>query len=210
MENLKNRDHVMLDMEMLSLDDQAVVLSISAVKFKIDTINNLNDFQKPLNGNTFNETESMHVALSINEQLEKGLVLTEETIVFHLQHNETFFKNCLGMNTGGDSIITKVSPSQALDCFEQFITKITVENQHYVQPIVWANGAISDHKWLSNFYRTYGRSYPVDFRNQLCLRTICNFYPNHRTFMNNHDSFDDCVNQIITLQNIYQEYSRKL
>ena len=37
----------MLDMETLSLDDQTVVLSISAVKFKIDIINNLDDFKNP-------------------------------------------------------------------------------------------------------------------------------------------------------------------
>lgn len=203
MEKLKNRDHVMLDMETLSLDDQTVVLSISAVKFKIDIINNLDDFKKPLNGQIFNNTDSIHISLKIDDQLKKGLVLTEETIKFHLQHNEKFFKDCIGC---GENTIAKVDTNIALSSFAEFLTKISIENQHYVQPIVWANGAISDHKWLANLYRAYNMSYPVDFRNQLCFKTICQFYPNHRNFTNNHDSFDDCVNQIISLQNIYQEH----
>ena len=50
MERLKFSNNVMLDMETLSVADNPAVLSISAVAFKIDTLNNLDDFKKTRSG----------------------------------------------------------------------------------------------------------------------------------------------------------------
>jgi len=201
MERFKFSNHVMLDMETLSVADNPVVLSISAVAFKIDTINNLTDFTKPEQGHIRNET-SFHCALEINDQIKRGLDFDSSTLVFHLEQNEKFFKECLGMEADGISII---NPDYALGEFGNFLHDLSAKHAHYEQPIVWANGAVSDHKWLASLYKTYNLRMPIGFRDQLCFRTIREAYPQTiSSYNNSHDSFYDCVNQIMALQRIYQ------
>lgn len=191
----------MLDMETLSVADNPVVLSISAVAFKIDTLNNLDDFTKPRQGSIRNET-SFHCALEINDQVKRGLDFDSSTLVFHLEHNEKFFKECLGMEADGISII---NPEYAIKEFGNYLHELSCKHPHYEPPIVWANGAVSDHKWLASLYKAYGLRMPIGFREQLCFRTIRDAYPHTLSSYNNsHDSFYDCVNQIMALQRIYQ------
>lgn len=201
MERLKFSNNVMLDMETLSVADNPAVLSISAVAFKIDTLNNLDDFKKPYQGKIRNET-SFHCALEINDQIKRGLDFDSSTLVFHLEHNEKFFKECLGMEADGIPII---APDYALREFATFLHDLSSRHSHYEQPVVWANGAVSDHKWLASLYNAYDLRMPIGFRDQLCFRTIREMYPSYLSAYNNsHDSFDDCVNQIMAFQRIYK------
>lgn len=201
MEKLHNRDHVMVDLETLSVQDNPVVLSISAVKFDIGVINKFNDFEKPDCDNHTNHLKSFHAALEIDDQIKNGLSINSDTIKFHLEHNRTFLEQCIGID---EDKIKILSVQHALEFFSNFITSISNNNKHYQQPIVWANGAVADHKWLASLYNAYGLKYPVYYNNQFCYRTILSLCPEFKNYSNNHDSFDDCVNQIIALQNAYK------
>lgn len=191
----------MLDMETLSVADNPVVLSISAVAFKIDTINNLADFQRPAKGTIRNDS-SFHCALEINDQVKRGLDFDSSTLKFHLEHNEKFFKECLGMEADGIPII---HPDYALREYAAFLHDLAAKHSHYEHPVVWANGAVSDHKWLASLFKAYNLKMPTSYRDQLCFRTIRECYPaGLSNFNNSHDSFDDCVNQIMAMQRIYK------
>ena len=196
MKKLKTKKHIMLDLETLSLKDNPVVLSMSAVCFDIDANSKREDFTRPSSG-IFND-KVFNVALEIDSQIKKGLSLDSETLKFHLLHNEAFFKECIGVSKG----IPIIDTSHTLNRFHYWYTKKISRDQD--TPIVWANGAIADFTWLRSLYTTYGMEFPISYKNQLCLRTITSSYESKRERFNNHDSFDDCVDQILTIQELYK------
>lgn len=200
MKNLSRYQHVMLDMETLSVADNPVVLSISAIAFDIAKINNLDDFKRPANGQIRDDI-SFHCALEMDDQIKRGLDYSNSTLLWHLNHNEKFFRECLGQK---GSTIPILVPVAALEGYNEYIRALTAKDKHYRQPLVWACGAINDHRWLDSLYSAYQIKNVTGFRSKVCYRTIRDAFPGFgRDRVNNHDSFSDCVNQLITLQEIY-------
>ena len=141
MKNFANYRHIMLDMETLSIADNPVIFSISAIAFDIDLTNNLDDFKKPHHGEIRDET-SFHCALDINDQIKKGLDFDSSTLLWQLKSNNKFFMECI---TPEDTSIYKISPDYALDEFNNFIHSVTALDKYYRKPIVWACGAITEY-----------------------------------------------------------------
>ena len=194
----------MLDMETLSIADNPVILSISAIAFDIDTANNLNDFKKPLIGQIRDDDDiSFHCALDINDQIKKGLDFDSGTLLWHLERNNKFFMECINPK---DASIAKITPESALESFNSYIHDVSANDRFYRKPIVWACGAVNDHRWLDNLFLAYKKTNSLEFRQKMCYRTIREAYDTVGGLQlpNNHDSFDDCVNQILTLQSIYK------
>ena len=108
MKNLSRYQHVMLDMETLSIADNPVVLSISAIAFDIAKINNLDDFKRPANGQIRDDI-SFHCALEMDDQIKRGLDYNNSTLLWHLNHNEKFFRECLGQKGSTIPILVPVA-----------------------------------------------------------------------------------------------------
>ena len=73
---------------------------------------------------------------------------------------------------------------------------------------IWCKGAKFDFSIMSDAYRTAGLDVPWFYRNENCLRTLLNRYPElskkHKFTGVAHDAIDDCLNQIKQLQAIYK------
>jgi len=75
------------------------------------------------------------------------------------------------------------------------LTKMVVKNNR-----VWANGISFDIPILENAYRSYGMHPPWNFWDVLDTRTIYKINPNKSKLGNSHNALEDCVNQIVLLQ----------
>lgn len=201
MKNFSNYRHIMLDMETLSVEDNPVVISISAVAFDVDIMNSVDDFKRPKDGQIRDDI-SFHCALEINDQIKKGLDFDSATLLWHLTYNKDFFMKCIGEK---DSPIRIIKPEVALEEFNNYLRTVMSKERYYRQPMVWACGAINDHRWLDSLFSAYHIKNITDFRHKMCYRTIREGFQDIRSErVNNHDSFDDCVNQILTFQEIFK------
>ena len=64
---------------------------------------------------------------------------------------------------------------------------------------IWANGVAFDMPILEDAYREHNKAYPWKFWNILDSRTVCKLNP-MKKLGNSHHALEDCVNQVILLQ----------
>ncbi len=177
---------VMLDLESLSTNNNATVLSIGAVQCNVKT----GKYGKKI-----------HIFVDALPQMINGADVCMKTLTWWTsQKNEA--KNKLLHNKTvepGDACLQFIS---FIDQVKESILKtdpsFKVENMK-----LWGNGILADNVWIENFFKRCGVEFPFDYWAHQDVRTLTQIedYDKVKKLTGDfvgikHDAIDDCLHQI--------------
>lgn len=144
--------HIMIDLETLGTQPNAVLLSLGAVKFDLDSLEIVSTFYLPFR---------------LSDQQAHGRSIDLDTVRWWMgQSNEAreVFESS-----------QELTNEQVLTRFNEFCSEPErVEG-------VWGNGAAFDNVCLTSFYRAYNIKPAWNFRQDFCYRTFRKFFSNQIT-----------------------------
>ena len=162
---------LMLDIETLGVNDDALVVSIGAVFFD------------PKTGETGKE---FYRVLDYQDQIDEGRKPTASTIQFWLNQSkeaqQVFHENA-------------TPTTDALLSFQEFV----IENCEPDKVKPWGNGPSFDLTIMESLFRDFKVSIPWKFWNVRCLRTFKEYIYNGKDLTREgvyHHAIDDCKHQI--------------
>jgi hypothetical protein len=178
--------NIMLDLETLSLDPNAVILSISAVTFDLKT------------GKT---GSCIEVFLETAEQEAVGGRVSLSTIEFWVnQDRELMVPTLFNQNA--------TSVKKALCKFSDWLNSLVSEKHEL---LLWGNGVSADNVWIRNIYRRYNIPFPLSYWQDMDLRTLTQIIDYDEVkkrcgdFVGvKHCGLDDCKNQIRMAHEAYK------
>lgn len=177
---------IMLDIETLSTDSNALVLSISAVIFDIES--------KEI-GDCF------EIGLNKEQQLKKGARVDAQTVKWWNEQSDEA-KAMLER-------LTRVGIEEALNLFNDWITS----NFKAVSKInLWGNGATFDNVIVENLYKRHDIEFAVPYYCHRDVRTLVRLAKiNTRAYDFQgikHNGIDDCLHQIKYCQDAYSKLNK--
>ena len=176
--------HVMVDLETMGRDFNAVITSIGAVEFDIETGKTGREFYKKVD---------------IQSCLDKGLRVNGPTIEWWLMQSEAARIEI----AKGDGLHLQ----QVLHEFKLYLEELGCNS---VQ--IWGNGVSFDVVILTNAYEACGLKEPWNFRNERDVRTLVSFAPELKVAQPNtgveHHPIDDCKFQIGYCSAIWNKLSK--
>ena len=168
-------DHIMLDLETLSTDPNAVIVTIAAVRFSL-SLNN-------------NETEDFFVNINPLSSKSYGLHINKNTLDWWKNQKPDALKAWQH---------SQIDLPEAIAKFIQF-TGDDDKYGHY-----WANGLSFDEPILRSSIHVVGKKEPWKYWNLHCARTayyLANFNTHDAPRVGNyHSAIDDCLTQISWLK----------
>lgn len=174
--------HVMIDIETLGTDPDAVVLTIGGVKF-----------------DPFNESrgtwDPFYYTLEIEEQETNGRTICDNTInnFWMKPENVEEFEKAISPEgrTPVDDVLEELRKWQ-LHCDG-----------------LWAWGNDFDFKILDHLYKNYDRNIPWPFYRKEDARSVCNFMPKdpRRDYgRTTHNAMEDCIKQVYAVHRTIQHF----
>ena len=167
--------HVMVDLETLSTSDNALIVSIGAVRFN------------PLAPEVFDQ---FHVGIDLDSLPGNayGFDISPATVGWWLASDRAAGRDAL-------SQVDKTDIASALDGFSLWLGP---------NARVWGNGASFDNVILRNAYEKLGLEAPWPFYRDRCYRTIKNLAPELRATRigAHHSALDDALTQVSHLQKL--------
>ncbi len=183
---------VMLDIETLGLENDAVVLSIGAVKFRLDT----RDSQRTLD----DPSRCFYSILDTDDQRSRGRTISDSTVEWWATQSRK-----------ARSVFFSEEKEQSKDVVErlgEFLSKVRR---------VWGNGNTFDNAIVKDLFKTYDVEYPVHYTGDLDLRTLTYIWnllkkaakrtvrPKVKFKGTAHNALDDAKSQVLEAQNMYSE-----
>ena len=171
--------HIMVDLETMSLEPNAALISIGAVK-----MNAKGEIK-----------DEFYRDISLPSSVEAGLHMDPITVCWWFQ-NVKAHQNYIG--SGHDL-------SKTLKEFSAWVTLETGFDPHV---FVWGNGAMADNVWLSQSYKAVGLNKPWSYKNDRCYRTFRALHwdvkdpPNNK---NPHNALSDAIWQANFMENACKE-----
>jgi hypothetical protein len=135
---------VMVDLETMSTDSNASIISIGAVRFWLN-----------VKQTEFTQDQLFYTAVSLDSSQQAGLHIKADTVMWWLSQEpeaRNAFKN-------------PVSLASALGAFSRFIPN--------KETYIFGNGAAYDNVVLHNAYKAINQKYPVSYKYDVCYRTMC-------------------------------------
>lgn len=186
----KNYPDVMVDLETLSTSTDAVVLSIGAVRFRMETQDDITSIMDP--------DRSFYARLDTDEQEERGRDVDPETMKWWGSQNEE--ARAVFKETPQDS-------EQVLKNFFQFCKGCKR---------IWGNGNMFDNAIIRDMADDYGLEYPVPYYRDLDVRTLTylwNLVTNWGSkgkrptiiLGEEHNALDDARRQVLQCQIMFSE-----
>lgn len=179
---------LMVDIETLGTKPGAVILSVAAVRFNIETGET---------GEIFNEK------IDIGSCLDAGLVINADTLKWWMTQNEEARNKVFGVNQNPRDFI---SLENALTKFSYFATKIPNCD-------IWANSPRFDVGILENAFNKVGMTIPWRYSREMDVRTLSAIAPEIRSEIKfegvQHDALDDCYHQIKYCTAIWKHINRE-
>jgi len=179
-------NQLMIDIETLSTQTNAVVLSIGAVVFQFGEVS------KP------EELDYIYHALSISDGTQSKRHLCTNTISWWLEQDRSVLKEALkGEFTAPD----------ALEELSSFCKQHEIKN-------IWGYGNMFDNAIMRDLYKDAGLEYPVSYRDDMDMRTLVymaqylmgmKYNIPHYKHGTLHNALDDAVSQAITAQQIFMD-----
>lgn len=168
---LKN-DHICVDIETLSTNTNAVIVSIGAVRFSFDT----------------DEVEKFSVNINPQSSKELGLHISQDTLNFWKKQNPA------AISAWKDS---PVSLKEALDSFDEFLgdTKYT---QMYANGIAFDYSILQSSYFAIGRKEPWKYYNLMDMRTIFKIAKLD--FMNYPRVGNNHSAIDDCLTQIKALK----------
>jgi len=169
-------NNIMLDLETLGTQKDAVILSIGAVFFDKNGIG-----------------EKFYSTIDMQSCIDAGFTIDGLTIEWWMEQsvnvrNETFKRN-RNIPSRIPEMIGDYSLQSALTSFGSF-----VDGSSDVK--IWGNGSDFDNAMLKNAYDKTGNYAPWRFYNNRCFRTLKNLYPDVSKPESNgtlHNALDDAI-----------------
>ena len=166
--------HIMLDLETLGTDSNAVVVSISAVEFDLDTGKQGSDIE---------------IGLNLLEQALNGGIIDTSTLSWWSSQSAKAKSSLLR--------IPVLSIDDALDKFNTWIESI----DHDLKDIkLWGNGATADNVWVRNLYRRHNIDFVLPYWCDCDVRTLVTISGistrDYKFTGLKHNGIHDCLHQI--------------
>ena len=181
---------IMVDIETLSTEPNAVILSLGAIKFSRDN--------KPVPA--LSEMETFYKRINIDSCKDLGMHVDPETVKWWDKQEESVKNEALGNEEGRESI------QETLNQFSSWIgTNPSIK--------IWGNGDDFDCVILTQAYKSIGLIPPWKFWNTRDVRTVFDMGSIHPWELpndNKHHPIDDCYRQIFGLKKAFKilGYSR--
>lgn len=172
--------HIMLDIETLSAETNAVVPSIGAARFDIET----GDIQEAYQWNLSD----------LEVQQAKGRAISVNTVKWWLKQPQDAIKKTFQSEK-------TYSTQRALEDFTAFCR---VDATSSKKIYIWGNGNMFDNAIIRSLCKDFGVEYPCDYKNDMDLRTA-KFLFRHKKFEQlgksgtAHNAIDDAINQAVHL-----------
>lgn len=135
---------VMVDLETMSTDSNASIISIGAVRFWL----NVKQYE-------FTDDQLFYTAVSLDSSQKAGLHIKADTVMWWLSQKPE----------AREAFKHPVSLASALGKFSQFIPN--------AETYIFGNGAAYDNVVLHNAYKAINQKYPVSYKYDVCYRTMC-------------------------------------
>lgn len=171
---------VMLDLETLGTRENAVVVSMGAVLFNLEDQDAFDDLDN---------NRCFYAVLDLRDQSAKGRTINTDTVAWWMQQGplarEVF-------------TVPGVDVRQVLAKFADFCRG---------REAIWGNGNMFDNAITRSLYATYGVPYPVNFRNDLDLRTLKRLSGTTSYVVPSgiaHNALDDAKVQVLQAQAFYR------
>ena len=173
---------IMLDLETLSLDNNAVVVSISAVEFDLTTGEIGKTFEK---------------FLDITEQVVAGGHISESTCKWWSEQSAQAKSKLVAKKP--------ISVVNALKAFNTFLLDCCSSPK---DARLWGNGISADNVWIRNLYQRHMVDFPLPYWCDKDVRTLTGLvdYAELQTIQFTgvkHNGLDDCKHQIKTICKSY-------
>ena len=180
---------VMLDIETLGTGIHSLVVSIGAVRFRLDSTDDLDTIR--------DDARSFYAVLDTEDQRYRGRVDDPDTLAWWTKQSDE-----------ARQVLTDPSEDTAgaLERFSEFCRGVKR---------IWGNGNTFDNAIIRDLYRTYEQDYPVDFWADLDMRTLkylWNKLTNWRSknepkirIGEHHNALDDARSQVLQIQQMYRE-----
>ncbi len=180
---MKNKNHIMIDIETKATDSNALIVSISAVVFDMAT------------GELGGEFE---IGLNEDQQMAKGAIINPETVKWWSEQSEEAQEAL--------KRLTPVDIDEALHRFNSWI----MDNFSAPSKIkLWGNGATFDNVIVRNLYERHGTKFVIPYYADKDVRTLAyigKINPFSYKFEGiKHNGIDDCKHQIKYCTDAYQK-----
>ena len=140
------RVHIMVDLETLGLNSNAVIVSAGLVAFDRDT---------------FKVLGTLEVGFDLNLQIKTGGIIDGDTIEFHFKQEYASIQKMANREV--------LPVKDAIDKIDAFV------NEHKAEAL-WGNGATFDCVILRNLYARHLKVFPLWFWADRDLRTAVDIY----------------------------------
>lgn len=190
--------HIMLDLETLSTENNAVILSIGACKFDPNGEDTYEDFSSP--------EKSFIVYIDPEEQQKNGGHISWPTVNWWFRQSEEARRFLIDTEK-------YVGVEKALYDFSVFCGKADY---------IWGNASTFDNIILRNLYARSGNKFPFPYQGDKCYRTFRKmmhdllpkkFIPEFQRYGVHHHPTDDAISQAIAVQQLnkaHESYVMKL
>jgi hypothetical protein len=179
---------VMLDIETFGITPDSVVVSIGAVRFRVDTEDDLDTIK--------DEERSFYAVLDTEEQEADGRKLDADTL-------EWWDKQ----STAARAVLQEPT-EEVRTALKRFVAFCKGSRR------IWGNGNTFDNVIVKDLCNDYGVEYPVHFANDLDMRTVkyvwnklINGWSNTTqkiTVGDAHNALDDARSQVLNLQQMWK------
>lgn len=181
---------VMVDLETLSTETDAVVLSIGAVRFRLDTRDDVESIMDP--------DRSFYARLDISDQENEGRDIDPDTL-------EWWESQSAEARAVFDE--APESTVRALKRFVKFCSGCTA---------IWGNGNMFDNAIVRSLCQDFNVEYPVEYWKDLDVRTLTKLWNKIKNVGSNkkrpqidlgtaHNALDDARTQVLQCQIMFDE-----
>ena len=173
--------HVMVDLETMSTESNAAILSIGAVKFN-----------PHIPGEIY---ESFYVNVDLSSCINAGMHVSGSTVEWWMHPDRAEAREALRATEAVDI-------GAAITGFMQWFGPVSLP--------LWGNGATFDNVILANAFKRMGEMVPWKHYHDRCFRTMKSLFPVETIPEPNvgvpHQALYDATKQTLHLQEIYKRY----
>lgn len=192
-------NEISLDLETLSTDPKAAIISIGAVKFNLEDIDTVETLRKP--------DRIFYRTVTLESSTAHGGLMSADTVTWWMKQSKEAKRSFDGETEITDALIDLAGFFDLEDFIEG-----TEDKSKYV---LWGNGSDFDNVVLNETYKAAWGFSPIDFRMNADLRTAKKLalkvqpktefktVPGHETLVP-HSALDDAIFQTLLAQRYWR------
>lgn len=170
------QEHVMLDLETMSSENNGAIVSIGAFKWQEGEV------QEPAD---VRPAQKFSAAIDLRSSVSAGLHMSPDTVLWWMEQSE--------------AVRAAIRVGQPLSAvLSEFSAWLPADAR------VWGYGSMFDNVLLKSAYRSLGMKCPISYRNDMCFRTAKALFPDVAfvEYGERHIAVNDAVRQGLHMQRI--------